>query len=1139
MLTRKTSGSNEGSAGGTGAGASGARGGASARTTGLLVAVALGLIGAGVALFVAVGHRRTTGSGPLPGDVVDIGKAPSTDGVRDIGASADGRIQIEDKKQPGRLAAELAYSKLDPVSPGNFRVEQPRAWMYLRDGRVVHVRADAGQIKRGGSISGSLGGQADIESGRFFGNVLVRLFTARTGATGLNIPIDPERDEAAMLLATESIDFDATLLRASTSDPFAVSARNLLMEGDGLLVGVNQVRSRIEVLQTTGKFVRYNPNIKIDRPKKPATPSVASASPEPSSAGPLASKPAVSAPASESAETGTQPSSAPVAASPASPPEPKIDLYQTTIVGELSVTQAGRVLTADTLDVFMRLIDNQLPENAFGIWPKGGDVAASSADPAAATPIGPSPATSPPTGPAGTVVANTDIKKKNLFVSAGDEDIVMRWIGPLVLRPIDKEGSELGDNNHFAARFNADRAGGREAVRVTDAQTRADITCAQIEYAASKRTLALLASTAKDESSTAVGSRVIAMVPDTGQIVAPSIRVDLGTGLGQAIGAGSLLSLREQRDANRFVGPPTPPEMSVDPAALLRQITWNDQMDFQFRVKDGRMTGAMDWAQFNGGVLAKDKLSTIAGDYLKADFMPVGEQESALKLVRVVGNATAIAGPRSIEVARQGPARDPMVAASEIVVQFEPSRIDANESDPVRAVSRGGDSGGVRAANREATLTTRTMEAIMTRDRAEGVVVTEVLCDGKTEFERTDGVSARADRIRASPLLRTVDLTGQPVVLARDGSTIVGTQMALDDAAGTLMSFGEGSMEHVQPDKSGNSDEQTRVRATWTKSMLFNNTRGMVECAGDTVVTATSELREQTLKAERLNLWLTPAGDESVGSTETPGVDVGTSTPSQAGLAPGERRLLKAEAIGASVEREGGANASVEMRRYARPIQTIASADDVSRPIKVGDRVLEQVVYFDGGRIIADDIAGTVEIPGAGRAIVRDQKNAASTDSVKSSVEVSPQPGGSRGTSRFTWTGSMKLDRASGLLRMLKDTELVHLPLGSNQVTRVVATQMDATLNLRGDGLDARSAELQRAEAIGAVFAESGTQKILADRLVYEALIGTALATSSDGNRVTLYDERKPTPMVARALKWDLVRDRVEVTEPAPITSPR
>lgn len=1176
MFTRKSSGSDDREAGSSGR----AGGGTSIRTTGLLVAVALGLIGAGVALFVAVGHRGGSKSGPLPGDVVDIGKAPTTEGVRDIGASADGRIQIEDKKQPGRLAAELAYSKLDPVGQGNYRVEQPRAWMYMRDGRVVHVRADGGQIKRSGASSGALGGQADIESGRFFGNVLIRMFAPRTAGTGLNVPIDPDHDEPSMLLATDSVDFDAILLRASTTDSFAVSSKNLLMEGDGLLVGVNQVRSRIELLQTNGKYVRYNPKVKVDRQKNAPETQVASTTADTTKPSPAAKTDGAAAPTPPaSAATGesrgsvaasTPPTTPPTTSTPptSTPPAavasaaPKIDLYQTTIVGEVTVTQAGRVLTSDTLDVFTRLIENQLPENAFGVWPKNDNTATEQPQHSTTVAHAPEPGANTQTKPPSDTVASAPApdaaapaaatspapqltKRPNLFVTAGDEDVVMRWSGPLVLRPIENAGPELQNGNHFAARFSSDRAGGHEAVRVTDSQTHADITCAQVEYAASTRTLALLASSTHDadgKTDAHPGSMVVAMVPDSGRIISQGVRVDLGTGLGQAVGAGSLVSLRENKETARFVGPPTPPELSVDPAALLRQITWSDQMDFQFRLKDGRLSGALDWAQFNGNVIAKDKLSTIAGDYLKAEFMRAGTQESALKRVRVVGNATAVAGPRTVEVGREGPVRDPMVAAKEIVVQFEPSKIDTNESDPVRAIA----SGGVRGANREATLSTRTMEAIMTRDRAQGVVVTDVICDGQTVFERADGVSARADRVRASPLLRTVDLTGQPVALSRDGSTILGSQMSLDDATGTLMTFGEGSMEHMQKSTSNSPDDETRVRATWTKSMLFNNTRGTVECAGDTVVAATSALRQQTLRAERLNLWLTPSGETSAAASNTPAPNntptTGTAAPASGnGPIAGDRRLLKAEAIGAAVERDGAANASVEMRRYARPIQTIASADDASRPITVGDRVLEQVVYMEGARILADDVTGAVEIPGAGRAIVRDQKQAAASEQPKQpegTATATPSTG-SRGTSRFTWTGSMKLDRTTGLLRMLRDTELVHLPLGTTQVTRIVASELDATLNLKGDGLDARSAELQRAEAVGAVFAESGTQKLLCDRLIYEAVAGTAQAMSTNGNRVTLYDERKPTPMVAKALKWDLTRDRVEITEPAPITAPR
>ena len=71
------------------------------------------------------------------------------------------------------------------------------------------------------------------------------------------------------------------------------------------------------------------------------------------------------------------------------------------------------------------------------------------------------------------------------------------------------------------------------------------------------------------------------------------------------------------------------------------------------------------------------------------------------------------------------------------------------------------------------------------------------------------------------------------------------------------------------------------------------------------------------------------------------------------------------------------------------------------------------------------------------------------------------------------------------------------------------------------------------------MYAESGPSKVLADRFDYDAQTGIAEARAENGNRVTLYDDRKPTPLIAKRLMWDLARDRVEIAEPAPIAAPR
>ena len=133
----------------------------------------------------------------------------------------------------------------------------------------------------------------------------------------------------------------------------------------------------------------------------------------------------------------------------------------------------------------------------------------------------------------------------------------------------------------------------------------------------------------------------------------------------------------------------------------------------------------------------------------------------------------------------------------------------------------------------------------------------------------------------------------------------------------------------------------------------------------------------------------------------------------------------------------------------------------------------------------------------------------------------------------------MEFVRSTGTLTMKKDVKLEHWPLGSAVVTTLVAMKMDAKFNMQGGANNPRSAELVSADATGAVFAESGTQRLLCDTFAYDALHGTAEAAAQAGNKVTLFDDKKASQLVARKLFWDLVKDRVEIMEPAPITAPR
>ncbi len=1090
------------------------------RTTGMLLAAAVALIFAGILLYIAVMNRAAAPTSALPGSVIDIGKAPETinptTDPNQIQASEAARMQFVDKSDPSRLSSELAFDRLDPVGPGYYTLAQPRAWVYMRDGRILHIRADSGRVRMPSRTQ-------QPESGEFRGTVIVRLFPPPAPGAAPH-PIDPEKDTPAIVAITDSVAFDSILLELTTQDPVQLSAKNMLFEGDGLLVRANQVKERLELLKTKGRFVRFNPKIKT----------VAVAAPAP--------KPAPDAPPSAPAAPTDKPAAPVIATAPAPERIHKEQLYRAIFGDNVSVTQTTRQLKSDTLEVFARLIDNQLPENAFGTLAVEAPAAKTPATPTTAplaakspdAPKGEAPnSTLTDAAPATALATPAAPKTPYLFESAGDEDIVMRWTGQLVLTPIIDQPTpiELQNGNHFAARFSADKPGGQSAVVLTDSANNARGECAKIEYAATSRSLSLL--------SGPDATNVKFEAPDSGLLIAPTVKIDLGTGVAQIPGGGRLLAMRN--GATTISSSASTDPAGPIPQDQLRQITWSDQADFRFRVVNGRITGALDWAQFKGTVLGRDHLSSVSGDTLTADFVPIGKQPSAIKHLKVEGNALAIGGKRTPEPNRPQPPLDPYIACDSFDVGFEPSKASPDEMDPVLAVAIG----AVKAADQSSSLRAARLETVIARDPKNpgSLIITDVLAQRNVEVERSDGVSARADVLRANPIARTAQLTGENISFGRGSSIIHGKQADLDDAAGTLTMYGPGSLDHIQTDPvptqltdaSDNSAallvrtaDPTHITATWVKGMMFNNIKGTVECVGDAIVTTASALQTQTLRSERLNLWLTPADQMRTSAAPAP-APAGTGA-----MAIGDnRRLLRAEAIGASEDREGAPHATIETRRYLPPA---ASGED---------RILEQLFYVEGPRITADDVKGKITVPAAGRAIIRDQRAADAQQHIATSTGLPLASGSTKGTSRFTWAESMEFTRSTGILTMKKDVELVHLPTASGQVTRLVAMQMDATFNVPADphaaptGATGRSAELVRAEANGAVYVESAQQRLIADSFIYNAQAGTADASAAGGNRVTLYDDRKGTQLVARKLFWDLAHDRVEIREAAPMTAPR
>jgi len=1176
---------------------------ASTRTTGLIVAGAVSLIIAGVVLFVAVSQRQSIPPAPVAtGDVTDIDVGSlvrnAVAGEAGIQDAVDGRVQFEDRDNPSRVQAELIYRRMNPVGGGFYELDQPRAWIYMKDGRALYVRADSGRVKSPNKSNSP-------ESGQFIGNVVGLLFPAR-GPEMDGVPRDPLVDAPGVVARTGSIRFDAQLLEFASDEHVTIETPTLRFSGTSVLVKGNQVLDRIEYMRVARDgVIRYF----VESRKEPtgadsslpgdvadgALPQERSLTmadaedagwevvPQPDLAELFAAATTevgasnAEAVAVDDTRIGTDaPVDAPadptaVAAADSdtqvepqedAPPQPmlpaaavaaararqqanavKEDLYEAVFATTVRVTQRKREIAADTLFVWLRTLDNKLPDDAFGApavanhrsypTPLGAHAVSASVggarlSPAAAIPalllasVQPSASEWPPT----------------LF-NEGENDVVLTWAGPLSVKPVavSPPPRELALGNHLALRFSSKAEGAERFVRLTDAEIGARGGCEELEYFATSRDMTL---------TSGIGApQVWLAAPEVGCLAGTEMRVNLATGVAEIPGPGVLTTLAEDLNQTAMTensdGFPAWLE-HPRPEYFTRQIDWQRRADFQFRSRDGEIRDALEWAEFRGRSFATDNRSSLAAELLRAEFVEVGTHSTVLRHLAAEGSVEALAAawrePPGVEVdVAAGGFGDGVLRAANLGVNFESSSTREGEVDPSYLMATGGSagSGGAVVGKDNAFLTAPQLEASMSRASNGDIVVTDFEARGNSEslarFDRGDGVWASGQRIKGHAQRETASVTGPRVLVARGDSLIDTTIVELDGIAKTMEVYAPGTFTHEQPTVAATGPEAgtVRVTATWVNSMTYDDLAGVLECRGDTKVVKEEPLTLDTVRADRIRIDL--SGDSHSGSSvaEVPTLGPSASTSSlEADL--GDRRVLRATAFGSLDERADGKPATVESRGFAAPA-------------KPGDqRTLETISYIEAARLIADDDAGTIEAPVAGRAIVFDQRS----PDASSEVEQGPQSqglvaGSPRGTSSFRWQKSMLFTRATGMLDLVEKIEVVHKALDNRPLTRMTSDRLLAKLDL-GTSTSASTAaggKLIYADAIGSVYAESGPQRLVGEQVLYDAREGTAVATAPEGSSVTLFDDRRATPFTARRLKWDLVKDQIEILEPAPVVAPR
>jgi hypothetical protein len=1047
-----------------------------------------------VFLTMSGGPRRPSAIQPPPAQAARAGTEANSQGEL-VGAKRT-QIALHDQSDPTRIAGRLVFESMDPLEARNYAVDMPDGWIYPRDGGAIHVRAQSGRLYMPDR-------SREPESGRLAGNVVIDFYRKRADGK----PVDEANDKPDATFKTRALNFDSTLGSVTSSDPFTLVSEQADLSGTGLDMLFNRAAQRLEMLQIThGEALVIHPDRARSRPE-------ASAAPAP--------KPTQIAEASSAPEPATSAKGASQGKKQASSVASPDVFYHATFNEGVTMTQDARSIEADLLSLWAHTIDGKLPAGAIApvrVAKTPTNQLEKHADAGGQTPPawlaspGSNDATRVPATPASMGAAaprdssaHTPASPADLTVSPGD--IVLKWSGLCVVQPLEASPDELA-RDLVALRFSANPD---RVVHARDATHRALIEGDTIAYGATSRRLILTGRDAKPASID---------LPETGQGQAARIEADLTSGLIHLPGPSEFVM------ADRSVAIPGP---IVSPSDFSSRLSCTQQADLTLDVVDGEVTSTLRQAAFAGDVRIAQKDSSLQGQFVRTDFVTVGARPSVLSRLVVQGGAD------------MGSTRDAsagQIQADSIDVSFNTS--SASSSPEPRAVTA---ERRVRVQRAGEHLNAEFLEATLAPNDRGATDVVAARATGAIEYANlAQGVSMKADEMRGDfapdaslpgKRRQIIDLTGERVTLARgDETSVLGTQMRLEGEGPRIHVFGPGEFTHRQdqPATENAREKLVAARATWTGGMTFDDATGVLTCDGNAVANASPDAyTRDRFEGEHVTVTLAP---RSVATTVNDGAS-GTSRE--------QRQVVSARATGSILDRDGGTNAHVESRRYVQPVP--AGVTNEALP------ALEQAVYLEGPTIAADNTTGTLDVPEAGRLLLRDARERARSADGPSG---GPSPDG-RGDALFDWDGSMKYRRETGQIEMTRNVRLTHRRMQDALVTNLRCDKMIAGVNVPAPGQPASKNErpqLTSVNATGSVYVSSGSagkpgqpapaqRELSADMVDYDTVRSIVAARANPGAFVSFLDTARGSPVTAASIVWNLIEDRITVDAPQPITAPR
>jgi hypothetical protein len=1059
-------------------------------------------------------------------------------------------IQVAD--ETGRLAQQYSATKLEPLAGSQLSMREPRALIYLKDGRVLALAA-----RKGVAYVPSRA----LESGTLEEDVEVRLFKPKGDGTA----IDTDRDSPAVVVTAEQAQFDGILGEVRCDRAVRVATEAGSFAGEGLSLVLDADGDGLERL-TVDRAIEP---IRIDRAARRLA---ARADTE----GPAQPAPAQPSPA--------QPAPASAAAAAAPEARRKNPFYRLVMLGGVEIVRVKdgitSTITGEELVAIFSLESRGLDDLAF--VPRNSatgspiDVASAGAvdharigDRLAATDLqrfhSESHMTSLSRGhaPVSSQIIALGLVPFALAQTSPADSVTVTFGGSLVMLPAVEPADQLASEDDI--RF--DITGPR--VEVLDGRSKSRIVCSRLRYSV------------RDETVEAYGREGMPLTVSNPRMAleGTSFRASLRGGEGRIEGSGRMALSRGNSRAVSLLecAPAAVPDIarllvSADPAAVAMvqsrveppkegtrfdpstqeiEITWKGGVDLRF--SGGGEDAALSQAKFGGGVNVFARQFEMDADSLEVAFSPSDAERidaiiadggkdaegraGAVRVRRLSGDGAMAAGRIELflDQGAKGDSVPRKLVAKSAVEARDASQTIWTEDLEVTFFERPASAAGDAAGDATGDATTNQGSQRGEKPPALGsefgdIDVDVVEARGGVQVLLKEGARVFADTLVGEAARRKLRLTGDNVAIVR--ANVIADNLRdlrFDDATRSARSEGPGRFRAFRdPIALGagrierpNPEGDPTLEAGWSGMLDYteiSESRGTLDLRGDVKVrsrpapTSSDAVDAQSLLLE---LGVDPAAREEAarGKRDSAAGDIGSV----------KRSLDQFIAKGA---------ARVESRTWETP-----------------DRAGEPKVFRVMGEHIEYDMRTREGL------VVGDGSIFVNLPPAKAGPEGRERtPGqitlGSEGTTRFRWKRRMAIERQyDDVFRITMDSgiEVLHagarpddtLSMSCDTLEAIVKRPLekadagaDAKKSTEPGGVDLGGpAELLGVKGTGRVQIRTPEQDVECGSFDYSVVTGVATLTAEEGRSVVIAVKGQPSPIRAQQVVWDLRSGRLQVVK--------